>query len=194
MAVKRTIKSPGLFGAHAAPPHAITAHVDGGARGNPGPAGYGVVFTAPDGHKIGELSQFLGVRTNNFAEYSGLIAALEWAQMNNHNAVRVVSDSELMVRQMNGQYKVKSPDLKDLYERARTLARRLEWFEITHTLRGGNRDADRLANIAMDQGMGRAPSSSAEPRELDGIVRSGRVEFLGEALPDGTRVRIRRAK
>ena len=193
MVPRKPAKQSGLCGAHTAPPHAVTAHVDGGARGNPGPAGYGVVFTAPDGHKLGELSQFLGVRTNNFAEYSGLIASLEWALMNSHTAVRVVSDSELMVKQMNGQYKVKSPDLKDLYERARALARKLEWFDITHTLRGGNRDADRLANAAMDQGMGRAPSAP-EIRELDGVVRGGRVEFLGEALPEGTRVRVRRAK
>ncbi len=181
-----------LFGAHTPPQHIITAHVDGGARGNPGPAGYGVVFTAPDGKKIGELKQFLGVATNNFAEYSGLLAALDWALMNGHKAVRVVSDSELMVRQMNGQYKVKSPELKELYERARTLTRRLEFFDISHTLRGGNRDADRLANAAMDEGMGRPPNSA--DREVNGIVRGGRVEFLGEKLPEGTLVRIRRAK
>jgi ribonuclease HI len=157
MKPRKTSKASGkLFGAAAAPADVITAHVDGGARGNPGPAGYGVVFTAAGGKKIGELSQFLGVRTNNYAEYSGLIAALEWALQNGHAAVRVVSDSELMVRQMNGEYKVKSPDLKILHQRARELARLLHWFEISHTLRGGNRDADRLANAAMDDGMGRS--------------------------------------
>ncbi len=136
------------------PSEFITAHVDGGARGNPGPAGYGVVIRDAAGKKLAELSDFLGHRTNNFAEYSGLLAALEYADNHGHSALRVVSDSELLVGQMNGQYKVKSPDLRPLYERARMLARRFEWFAIEHARREQNRDADRLANEAMDRGSG----------------------------------------
>jgi ribonuclease HI len=131
------------------------AHCDGGARGNPGPAGYGAVIEDAHGQAAAELSRFLGVQTNNFAEYSGLVAVLEWALKNGVGRLRVVSDSELMVKQMKGQYKVKSPGLRPLWEEARRLAARLEKFEIRHTLRGGNKTADRLANEAMDKGMGR---------------------------------------
>jgi len=113
-----------------------------------------VVIRDAAGKKLAELSDFLGHRTNNFAEYSGLLAALEYAANHGHSALRVVSDSELLVRQMNGQYKVKSPDLRPLYERARMLARRFEWFAIEHARREQNRDADRLANEAMDRGSG----------------------------------------
>src|SRR5689334_5768013 len=98
----------------------ITAHIDGGARGNPGPAGYGIVMTDGAGTVVAELSRFLGHRTNNYAEYSALIAALEWALAQDHRNLRIVSDSELLVRQMKGVYKVKSPDLRPLYEQART--------------------------------------------------------------------------
>jgi probable phosphoglycerate mutase len=137
-----------------APGGAITAFIDGGARGNPGPAGYGVQVKDETGKTIAEFSEFLGHRTNNFAEYSGLLAALRWALDQGHKAVNVVSDSELLVKQMNGLYKVKSPDLRPLYEEARMLSRRLEHFRIRHVLRGENKYADRLANEAMDRGMG----------------------------------------
>jgi len=130
-----------------------TAHVDGGARGNPGPAGYGVVLRDAAGSKIAELSHYLGLRTNNFAEYSGLIAALEWAQQKDLRALKVISDSELMVRQITGQYKVRSPELKPLYERARFLIRSFDSFKIEHARREKNKDADRLANLAIDEGM-----------------------------------------
>jgi ribonuclease HI len=130
----------------------ITAHIDGGARGNPGPAGYGVVIRDAAGKKLAELSEFLGHRTNNYAEYSALLAALQYAQQHKHATLKVVSDSELLVRQMNGEYKVKSPDLRPLYERARGLARQFQKFTIEHARREQNRDADRLANAAMDRG------------------------------------------
>ena len=94
----------------------VTAFCDGGSRGNPGPAGYGVFIQAENGAALAELSDFLGVRTNNVAEYSGLLAALEWAVAHGVQELRVVSDSELMVKQIKGQYSVKSPDLKPLYE------------------------------------------------------------------------------
>ena len=133
----------------------ITANVDGGARGNPGPAGYGVYIRDPNGVVIAQLSDYLGHKTNNFAEYSALLAALEYAVAHGHRALKVVSDSELMVRQMNGEYRVKSPDLKPLYEKARTLTRQLDKFTIQHVLREQNRQADQLANEAMDRGQNR---------------------------------------
>ena len=134
------------------PSQAIIAHIDGGARGNPGPAGYGVVIRDAGGKTLAELSEFLGHRTNNFAEYRGLLAALEYARQHGYPSIKVVSDSELLVRQMNGEYKVKSPDLRPMYESARSLARQFQWFAIEHARREQNRDADRLANAAMDRG------------------------------------------
>jgi len=134
----------------------ITAYCDGGARGNPGPAGFGAVVQDPSGNVLAELSDFLGIQTNNVAEYSGLLAVLDHALAHNHRRVRVISDSELMVKQIQGKYQVKSPGLRPLYEQARKKIAQLEAFEITHALRHKNKDADRLANEAMDRGMGRA--------------------------------------
>ena len=128
----------------------LIAHIDGGARGNPGPAGYGVHLTDERGALVAEISRYLGHRTNNFAEYSGLIAALEYAVEHGWNALKVISDSELLVKQIRRDYKVKSPDLKELYDRATILIRKLTSFSIQHVLREKNRDADRLANWAMD--------------------------------------------
>src|SRR5271166_5428717 len=133
-------------------PAAHTAHVDGGARGNPGPAGYGVAIQDAAGHPVAELSEYLGHHTNNYAEYQGLIAALRYATENQIKALKVISDSELMVRQMKGIYKVKHPELRKLYDEAQLLVRRLERFEIRHALREHNQVADRLANEAMDRG------------------------------------------
>jgi probable phosphoglycerate mutase len=132
-----------------------TAHCDGGSRGNPGPSGYGAVVEDGNGRVVAELSEFLGIQTNNFAEYSGLLGVLKWGAQNRVQRLRVVSDSELMVKQMQGKYKVASPILRPLYDEARKLARGFERFEMTHTLRGGNKTADRLANEAMDKGMGK---------------------------------------
>jgi ribonuclease HI len=133
----------------------LTAHCDGGSRGNPGPSGYGAVVEDGQSRVLAELSEYVGIQTNNFAEYSGLLAVLRWAVENDAKHVRVISDSELMVKQMQGKYAVKSPILKPLYEEARKLSRRLDGFEMRHTLRGGNKHADRLANEAMDRGMGK---------------------------------------
>ena len=133
----------------------ITANVDGGARGNPGPAGYGAFIRGPEGKPIAQLSEYLGIKTNNFAEYSALLAALEYAITHGYRALKVISDSELMVRQMTGQYRVNSPDLKPMYEKARSLVRQLDKFTIEHVLRAKNQQADRLANDAMDRGMGK---------------------------------------
>jgi probable phosphoglycerate mutase len=131
----------------------FTAHCDGGSRGNPGPAGYGAVIESPEGGVVVRLSEYLGRQTNNYAEYKGLLAVLEWALKHGVRRLRVVSDSELMVRQMKGRYKVKSPGLRPLWEEAQRRALKLEGFEMRHTLRGGNKEADRLANNAMDKGM-----------------------------------------
>ncbi len=130
----------------------FTAHCDCGSRGNPGPAGYGAVIEDPAEAVVARLSEYLGRQTNNYAEYKGLLAVLEWALAHGVSRLRVVSDSELMVRQMKGRYKVKSPGLRPLWEEAQRRALRLEGFEMRHTLRGGNKEADKLANDAMDKG------------------------------------------
>ena len=139
----------------------LLAHCDGGARGNPGPSGYGAVITTEDGTVLAELSEFLGFKTNNFAEYSGLLGVLQWALDNGHGRIRVVSDSLLMVNQIQGKYKINSPDLKPLYEEAKRRIAKLSYFNITHALRHKNKSADRLANEAMDRGMNRRPEPGA---------------------------------
>jgi probable phosphoglycerate mutase len=194
----------------------FTAHCDGGSRGNPGPSGYGAVVEDPSGRVVAELSEFLGIQTNNYAEYSGLLAVLRWAIEHGAKRLRVISDSELMVKQMQGKYAVKSPVLLPLYEEARKLSRRLESFEMRHTLRGGNKEADRLANEAMDRGMGKPvggastpaarpygklattpvphpsqPSAAKPPRQvLEGYVKNGVVHLLEGELPDGIFVKV----
>ncbi len=179
------------------PEHYLIAHSDGGARGNPGPAGYGVVIQDQAGRKVAGLSQYLGHQTNNFAEYRGLIAALEYAIEHGQKALKVVSDSELLVRQIKGIYKVKNATLQELHARAKQLIAQLEWFSINHALREHNRDADELANQAMDKGTGHvasAPSPAAvpaAPRELEGVVQGGMIKLSSGALPEGTRVQIR---
>ncbi len=147
-----------LFGSHTeqVPRHHLIAHIDGGARGNPGPAGYGVVIKDEAGHKVATLSEYLGHQTNNYAEYKGLLAALQYALDHGAKALKVVSDSELLVRQIKGIYKVKNPTLQDLHARAKELIAQLAWFSIDHAVRERNREADRLANEAMDKGMGRS--------------------------------------
>ena len=138
------------------PEHYLIAYSDGGARGNPGPAGYGVVIKDETGKKVAALSEYLGHQTNNVAEYQGLIAALEYAIEHGHKALKLISDSELLVRQIKGIYKVKNSVLKDLHVRAKELIANLDWFSIEHVLRGKNLEADQLANEAMDRGMKRA--------------------------------------
>jgi len=194
-----------------APAHYLIAHSDGGARGNPGPAGYGVVIQDEAGRKVAHLSEYLGHQTNNFAEYQGLIAALEYALQHGPKALKLISDSELLVRQIKGIYKVKNAALQDLHGRAKELIAQLEWFSIGHALREQNRDADRLANEAMDKGMGRmaqaplrqtqdelSPTnvSNLNPvaQELEGVIRNGVVELVKGKLPEGTRVQVRRKR
>jgi probable phosphoglycerate mutase len=187
----------------------LLAHCDGGARGNPGPAGYGAVIAQEDGTVLAELSEFLGFKTNNFAEYSGLLGVLQWALDHNYTRLKVVSDSELMVKQIQGKYKVNSPDLRPLFEEAKRRINRLDFFNISHALRHKNKTADRLANEAMDRGMGKTtttpkampyPQKSSEPATprrinpspqrsespasaqgemLRGFVRDGAIHLLG---------------
>src|SRR5947207_6308843 len=209
---------PPNTGSHPNPVEWFTANCDGGSRGNPGPAGFGAVVEDGQGRIVARLSEYLGKQTNNYAEYSGLLAVLKWASRQGVRRLRVVSDSELMVRQMNGQYKVSNPGLRLLWEEARRLARGLEAFEIAHTLRAGNAEADRLANEAMDRGMGQpaetGPSPSKRPapqptgrpavsdprrsnppakpdrQVLEGYVKDGVVHLLEGELPDGIFVKV----
>ncbi|HVT98970.1 MAG TPA: ribonuclease HI family protein, partial [Acidobacteriaceae bacterium] len=195
----------------------VTAYCDGGSRGNPGPAGYGVFIEGPGGEKLAELSEYLGKKTNNVAEYSGLLAALEWALQAGRRRLRVVADSELMVKQMQGRYKVASPDLRPLYEEAKRRVAQLEGFRIEHVLRGKNKNADRLANLAMDRGTGRsggvgsgsASGGNARPgtgrpggagvvaerasepfRAAKGFVKGGVVHLIEGELPEGAFVKV----
>jgi ribonuclease HI len=189
----------------------VVAHCDGGARGNPGPAGYGALLQDEAGVVLAELSEFLGNRTNNYAEYSGLLGCLQWALDHHHPRLRVVSDSELMVKQIQGKYKVNSPDLRPLWEEARRRIAQLDRFEISHALRHKNKAADQLANDAMDRGTKRQPSPAVSagqpaarsnapespklapstPQMLRGFTRDGSIHLLGGAiLPDGIFVKI----
>jgi len=160
-------------------------HTDGGARGNPGPAAFAYVITAPGQSDI-EAKGYIGETTNNIAEYTGLVRGLEHAQKLGARRVHVLSDSELMVRQMNGQYKVKNAGLLPLYEQADDLRRAFDHVRFEHIRREKNAHADRLCNEALDAVEGKAPArpkarSGAEPAprtagsdqrpELEGKVR-----------------------
>ena len=130
----------------------VSISVDGGARGNPGPAAAGVVVRAEDGTVLHESGLFLGRATNNVAEYRGLLAGLETALALGAGQAEVLSDSELMVRQMNGQYRVKNDGLKPLYAKAKSLAEKFDSFTIRHVRRDANKTADKLVNQALSAG------------------------------------------
>jgi len=196
-----TARGGGLFGE--APPQqkavaAYQANIDGGSRGNPGPAAYGVVVRDGKGEIVARLKKYIGNNTNNVAEYFGLIAALDYAQTQGIRALRVESDSELVVKQMRGHYKVKNADLRPLFERARKMAQGLEFFRIEHVRREQNREADALANQALDETARPGSSAAAEKRAgrentmrlvarcKDGLLQP--EEPLN--LPDGTEVEI----
>ena len=129
----------------------ITAHVDGGARGNPGPAGSGAVITGDNGEVLAELYEGIGISTNNVAEYRGLIAALEWAAAHGHTRLHVKSDSLLVVQQMLGNYRVKHAGLLPLYRQARHLVAKIGHVTFEHVRREMNKEADRLSNLGMDK-------------------------------------------
>lgn len=128
----------------------ITAFFDGGARGNPGPAGYGVYIVDDHGEVQAELSGALGIATNNVAEYNGLIAALQWAADRDLKQLAIKGDSLLLVEQMRGNYKVKNAGLKPLYLRARMLVMQIGDVTFEHVRREQNTEADRLSNAGMD--------------------------------------------
>jgi ribonuclease HI len=141
---------------------AYTANIDGAARGNPGPASYGLVLRRPDGTPLESLGKYIGRHTNNVAEYYALIAALDYAAANGIKRLRVQSDSQLIVNQMKGLYKVKHPDLRPLHERAKKMAAGLEAFAIQYVPREQNREADAAANAALDNTSGVRPSFASE--------------------------------
>ena len=180
------------------PPSGVhVAHIDGASRGNPGPAAYAVVLRDADGKAVLELGKKIGRETNNVAEYYALLAALDYASTHGIHALRIRSDSELLVRQMQGRYKVKSPDLKPLYERALKLVRQLRYFAIEHIPREMNRDADALANVALDSG--EAPAAVSSHPRLEPFSKRGiHALFLDGALvpsepldlPEGAEVEV----
>jgi ribonuclease HI len=196
-------KGRGLFGEAEPERKAIAAYqanVDGGSRGNPGPAAYGVVVRDPGGEIVARLKKYIGNNTNNVAEYFGLIAALDYAQNHGIRALRIESDSELMVKQMRGQYKVKSAELKPLFERAKKMSQTFESFRVSHVYREQNKEADRLVNQALDEtsGPGGTPGMKAEkPAAKDGTLRlvarytDGVLQpYETLNLPEGTEVEI----
>ena len=203
-----TPRAKDLFAdAPAAPKPAAAAayriNIDGGSRGNPGPAAYGVVIRDGRGEIVTRLKKYIGRMTNNVAEYYGLIAGLDYAESHGVRSIRVESDSELLVKQMRGQYKVKSEDLRPLFERAHKMSRTFDSFRIEHVYREQNREADALANEALDETEGKAPgaapakkteavaksdpaSSKPEPRKIQARFRGGVLYLLEDVeLPDG---------
>ena len=209
-----TPRGKDLFGdAPAEPKPAIAAYranIDGGSRGNPGPASYGVVIRDGRGEIVAKLKKYIGRMTNNVAEYYGLIAALDYAESHGIRALRIESDSELLVKQMRGQYKVKSEDLRPLFERAQKMSKAFDSFRIEHVYREQNREADALANEALDETEGgkpklpaaqksassaksepasskpEPPSSKPEPRKIQARFRGGVLYLLEDVeLPDG---------
>jgi len=196
-------KGAGLFGEAEPERKAIAAYqanVDGGSRGNPGPAAYGVVVRDARGEIVARLKKYIGNNTNNVAEYFGLIAALDYAQNHGIRGLRIESDSELMVKQMRGQYKVKSAELKPLFERAKKMSQTFESFRISHVYREQNKEADALVNQALDEtsGTGGTPSVKAEKSagkdstmRLIARYKDGVLQPYGTLdLPDGTEVEI----
>jgi ribonuclease HI len=181
---------------------AYRANIDGGSRGNPGPAAYGVVIRDPRGESVARIKKYIGRMTNNVAEYYGLIAALDYAQSKGIRALRVESDSELLVKQMSGQYKVKNADLRPLFERAKKMSQALESFRIEHVYREQNREADALANEALEETSGasstpgasskaKESSANSEPRRIRARFRSGILYLLEDVgLPDGIEVEV----
>ncbi len=129
----------------------LIIHTDGGARGNPGPAGIGVVIKQPDGMIIGQHYRYIGEATNNIAEYKALILALTEAIKFSSERLEINMDSELVVRQMNGQYKIKDPNLKKLAGEAIKLAKNFKSVNYHHVRREFNKDADKLVNLAIDE-------------------------------------------
>lgn len=165
--------------AHTAPPaDVVIATIDGAARGNPGPAAIGVVFQNEKGRVLARLSGRLANCTNNVAEYSALLAALVAAREKGWRALKVRTDSELLARQLQGRYKVKSPDLKPLHQEARQLVSSFDYFAVEAVPRKLTRAADKLANAALD---GRPVGAKSE-RSGDPALLAGRRPASGGRL------------
>lgn len=160
----RTLAGPDTEDGPAAPPapERLRAHIDGGSRGNPGPAGIGVLLLAPDGTVVERIHRFIGRATNNAAEYQALLAALHRAQELGCRELDVLSDSELLVRQLRGQYQVRHPDMRRYFALAQEQIGKLRRFAVRHVPRAMNAEADALANRAMDEGCGAAPGGGGE--------------------------------
>ncbi|MGH3049202.1 MAG: reverse transcriptase-like protein, partial [Gaiellaceae bacterium] len=165
---------PGIRAVTAASGRRLIVEADGGSRGNPGPAGYGAVVLDASTHELlREESEFLGVKTNNFAEYNGLLAGLRAAHAIDPSArVEVRMDSRLVVEQMSGRWQVKHPDLRPLVREAASLASSLGSVSYTWIPRERNKLADALANKAMDAGTGRAPRSGVATASRAGVSSS----------------------
>jgi acyl dehydratase/ribonuclease HI len=197
--IKPAHKASGkLFAEPETPSHrqegAYTANIDGAARGNPGPAAYGVVVRRPDGKTHESLGKYIGRTTNNVAEYYALIAALDYAAASGIRRLRVYSDSQLIVNQIKGLYKVKHPDLRPLHERAKKQAAGLESFIIQYVPREQNRDADNLANAALDSTSGVKPAYASPPSKVESpayVASPAKVLYLedlhvGQKFTSGT--------
>jgi probable phosphoglycerate mutase len=139
------------------------AYVDGGSRSSRGPAGIGVVVVKPGGRRV-EISEIIETGDNNYAEYSALLAALEYAAANQCSRLCVFSDSEVVVKQITGDYTCQSAGLREIYENCKTLIDYLEEFTIRHIRRHANREADRLANAAMNR------ARTLKPRVAEGAM------------------------
>src|ERR1700687_989155 len=175
--LKRTPKASGRLFAEPDSPSAraegaYSANIDGAARGNPGPASYGVVIRRPDGTPVESLGKYIGRATNNVAEYYALIAALDYAAANGIKRLRVHSDSQLIVNQMKGLYKVKHPDLRPLHERAKKKAAGLDAFAIQYVPGEQNREADAAANAALDNTGGVKSAFASEPARATSPARA----------------------
>lgn len=166
----------------ALPPDTVVAYTDGGSRGNPGPAGFGVRAETADGALLEEFCEPVGIATNNVAEYRGLLAALVWAAEHGHRRLHVRSDSQLLVRQMRGEYRVKNPGLQPLYRQAREMLERFDRVSFEHVPREQNRDADRLANLAMDS------AAASEPEDAPG-TSSMPIRATGSPAKAGSHIR-----
>jgi ribonuclease HI len=170
----------------------LTLQFDGGSRGNPGPAGIGVVVSAADGTPLVTLGRFIGRATNNVAEYRALITAMEQAKQLGGKSILIRGDSELIIKQMRGEYRVKHPDMKVLYNKAQALLREFESFKIEHNLRHKNELADKLANLAMDRRADVTEVNSATSQQSDEADPSGaKVGDRFDCLRCGTSIELR---
>lgn len=168
----------------------VTATIDGAARGNPGPAAYGVLFEDAKGKTLAQLSAKLGKATNNVAEYRALLAALDFAHKQGWPALKVRTDSELLANQVRGRFKVKNADLKLLHQQARALISTFDYFSVEAVPRRHTRAADKLANAALD---GRRVASDRRPvrKTVRAVYQDGVLKPLEPLdIPDSTEVEV----